>query len=59
MVLRSAQRRYMERDRGISREWFEHIRAIEHFRSIQTRNTTVFLVSRAEQESAGVPAVQS
>lgn len=59
MVLRSAQCRYMERDRGISREWSEHVRAIEHLRSIQTWNTTVFLVSRAEQESAGVSAVQS
>lgn len=36
MVLRSAQRRYMERNRGVSREWSEHVGADEHFGSIQT-----------------------
>lgn len=59
MVLRSAQRWYMERDRGISRERSEYVGADEHLRSIQTRNTTVFPVSRAEQKSAGFAAVQS
>lgn len=59
MILRSAQRRYMERDRGISRERSEYVRAIEHLRSIQTRNTTVFPVSCAEQESSSVAAGQS
>lgn len=59
MVLRSAQRRYMERNRGVSRERSEHVRAVEYLGSIQTRNTTVFPVSRTEQESAGVAAIQS
>lgn len=59
MILRSAQRWYMERDRGISRERSEYVRTIEHLRSIQTRNTTVFPVSCAKQESPGVSAIQS
>lgn len=59
MVLRSAQRWYMERDRGISRERFKHVGAFEHLRSIQTWNTTVFPVPRAQQKSAGFAAVQS
>lgn len=49
----------MERDRGVSRERSEHIRTVEHVRSVQARNTTVFPISRAEQEGAGVPASQS
>ena len=49
----------MERDRGISRERSEHTGTIEHLGSIQTRNTTVFPVSRAEQESTSIAAVQS
>jgi len=49
----------MERDRGISREWSEHVGTVEHLGSIQTRNTTVFPVSRAEQESAGVTTGKS
>lgn len=49
----------MECDRGISRERSEHTGTIKHLGSIQTRNTTVFPVSRAEQESTSLATGQS
>lgn len=59
IIICSAQRRHMERDRSISRERSEYVRTVEHIRSIQTRNTTVFLVSCVEQEGPGVTTIQS
>lgn len=47
----------MERNRGISRERSKYVRAVEHVRGIQTRNTTVFPVSRVEQEGPGITAI--